>query len=327
MIVKNEEFFIDRCMRAAAPYVDEIVIVDTGSSDQTRAIAAQYADRVIDFQWIEDFSAARNAALELATSEWVLVLDADEVIAEQGYAQLRSELSTTQAQAFSMLVRNYTHLPQGVGWQAVTDADPYAKDYTGFLTNEVVRLFRNHLGLAFSGRIHEIVDPRRYPDLNWSFCDVPIHHYMDEDPSKRRNQRQMRYLQLMEQELRTNPDGRLYATAGATAMYHGGSLTKAAEYFSGAIELGYDVNKNREALAEAHYRNGELEQAWSQYQQLWRDNYRTPSLCLNYANLAVKRGEVGWALELLGCCLELGGLGEEVNLQIKRNIAHLRSRL
>ena len=74
MIVKDEAFFIEECLAAAAPYVDEIVVVDTGSSDGTRDIAAGYADKLLDFVWIEDFSAARNAGLAAATGDWILVL-------------------------------------------------------------------------------------------------------------------------------------------------------------------------------------------------------------------------------------------------------------
>lgn len=78
MIVRNEEAKLARALTSAAPWVGEIVVVDTGSTDRTVAIAESFGAKVVHFPWCDDFSAARNASLEAATREWALVLDADE---------------------------------------------------------------------------------------------------------------------------------------------------------------------------------------------------------------------------------------------------------
>lgn len=80
MIVRNEEKVLARCLESVRGCVDEIVIVDTGSSDATKEIAARYTDRIYDFEWIDDFSAARNYAFEQATGDYLLWLDADDVL-------------------------------------------------------------------------------------------------------------------------------------------------------------------------------------------------------------------------------------------------------
>lgn len=80
MIVKNEENTLERCLSGISGLVDEIVIVDTGSTDRTKEIAGKYADRVHDFEWVDDFSAARNYAFSLATKEFILWLDADDIM-------------------------------------------------------------------------------------------------------------------------------------------------------------------------------------------------------------------------------------------------------
>ena len=80
MIVKNEEAVLGRCLDSAAGLVDEIVVVDTGSTDATREIATRYADRVCEFAWIDDFAAARNFAFAQASMEYCMWLDADDVI-------------------------------------------------------------------------------------------------------------------------------------------------------------------------------------------------------------------------------------------------------
>ena len=80
MIVKNEEETLDKCLNSAKELVDEIVVVDTGSNDKTKEIALKYTNKVYDFKWCNDFSVARNFSLSKASNDWVLILDADEVI-------------------------------------------------------------------------------------------------------------------------------------------------------------------------------------------------------------------------------------------------------
>lgn len=80
MIVKNEERILKRCLNSVCDLVDEIVIVDTGSTDKTKQIAAEYTDKIYDFEWIEDFSAARNFAFSKCTKEYIYAADADEVL-------------------------------------------------------------------------------------------------------------------------------------------------------------------------------------------------------------------------------------------------------
>ncbi len=89
MIVKNEEKILARCLDTVADLVDEIVIVDTGSTDSTKQIAAKYTDRIYDFQWIDDFSAARNFAFSKATKEYIYSADADEVLDEENRERFR----------------------------------------------------------------------------------------------------------------------------------------------------------------------------------------------------------------------------------------------
>ncbi|OBZ13069.1 glycosyltransferase family 2 protein [Bacillus sp. FJAT-26390] len=83
MIVKNEEQVLARCLDSVKELVDEIIIVDTGSTDRTRDIAANYTNRIFHFEWIDDFSAARNYSFEHAESDYILWLDADDWVQEK----------------------------------------------------------------------------------------------------------------------------------------------------------------------------------------------------------------------------------------------------
>ena len=87
MIVKNEEKVLARCLDSIADLMDEIIIVDTGSTDSTKEIAGRYTDRVYDFKWVDDFSAARNFAFEKATMDYIYSADADEILDEENHRQ------------------------------------------------------------------------------------------------------------------------------------------------------------------------------------------------------------------------------------------------
>lgn len=89
MIVKNEEKILARCLDSVADLAEEIIIVDTGSTDCTKEIAAKYTDKIYDFTWIDDFSAARNFAFSKATREYIYSADADEVLDEENRARFR----------------------------------------------------------------------------------------------------------------------------------------------------------------------------------------------------------------------------------------------
>ncbi len=109
MIVKNEEAVLRRCLQSIAPAVDEIIIVDTGSTDSTKDIALDYTDKVYDFDWIDDFAAARNISFAHATMDYQMWLDADDVLAPEQRDRL-IELKKTLDPATDMVTMLYnTH--------------------------------------------------------------------------------------------------------------------------------------------------------------------------------------------------------------------------
>ncbi|MGE6631686.1 tetratricopeptide repeat-containing glycosyltransferase family 2 protein [Bacillus sp. NPDC077027] len=98
MIVKNEEEVLDDCLSSIQDIADEIIIVDTGSTDQTKAIAQKYTEHVIDFEWVNHFAKARNFAFSHATKEYILWMDADDVFLKEDqekFIQLKQTLNTT----------------------------------------------------------------------------------------------------------------------------------------------------------------------------------------------------------------------------------------
>ena len=94
MIVKNEQEMIEQCLASIKHVVDEINIVDTGSTDRTKEIVAAYTDRIFDFKWKDDFGAARNYSFSKATKDYILWLDADDILLQEDANKLK-ELKKT----------------------------------------------------------------------------------------------------------------------------------------------------------------------------------------------------------------------------------------
>jgi tetratricopeptide (TPR) repeat protein len=146
MIVKDEAEHLPKCLGAVQDCVDEIIVVDTGSQDETIAIAQQWGAQVRSMEWTQDFAAARNQSLALATGDWILVLDADETLTEAGRHLLR-QIRSGQPLGEQPLdtVLGVTLLRHEVG----ADQTPYS---------EVLRLFRKHPDIRFERPYHETVD-------------------------------------------------------------------------------------------------------------------------------------------------------------------------
>lgn len=107
MIVKNEEHFLGRCLESARDVVDEMVIVDTGSTDRTVEIAERYGARVYDHPWQDSFSEARNFGLQFAQGDWLLQLDADEELEREDVPLIREYVRSTEYDGYSVVFLNY----------------------------------------------------------------------------------------------------------------------------------------------------------------------------------------------------------------------------
>jgi len=137
LIVRDEERFLEDCLRSLGGRVDEIVVVDTGSTDRSREIARDFGARVLDHPWTGDFSAARNAAVDAARGAWILYIDADERVVEFEHDAVAPLLADPRHVCYTVLFRP-------------------ASGYTRY---REYRLFRNHPALRFRGVIHESLLP------------------------------------------------------------------------------------------------------------------------------------------------------------------------
>lgn len=193
MIVRNEEGNLSACLESIADLVNEIVIVDTGSTDRTKEIALGHGAKVFDFPWIDSFSAARNESLKHATGEWIFWMDADDRIDAENRAKLR--------QLFASLPN------ENVGFVMKCLCLPDAETGTSTVVDHI-RLFRNLPGHRWTYRIHEQILPsirRHGGNVRWS--EVVINHvgYQDSKVRKRKLERDLRLLSMEHQDQPNDP--------------------------------------------------------------------------------------------------------------------------
>ena len=226
MIVKNEAHIIGDCLTSVRGLVDEVIVVDTGSTDHTKIMAHSTGAKVVDFEWCDDFSKARNESLRHCTSDWILVLDADEAINPSDHEKVK--LATySRALAFILPIWNYLPHKEIVVMDGTALDNPnFGKDVIGgsfpyYAKHEGMRLFRNIYRLfgpsfrsnnsIFSGRIHETPDDYfndgYFTDrsLITEQLDVVIHHAGKMQFAREESKKDY-YLTLALQDANENPN-------------------------------------------------------------------------------------------------------------------------
>ena len=138
MIVKNEAATLPQCLDSVKDLVEEMVVLDTGSDDNTVTLAQDLGAKVYHYQWHDDFAAARNQALQYVEGEWVLVLDADEVLVPEVIPHIQQAIQEKD----NLVVNLLRH-------EIGASSSPYS---------QVSRLFRNHPQVKFSRPYHAIID-------------------------------------------------------------------------------------------------------------------------------------------------------------------------
>jgi len=180
MIVKNEENCLSRCLMSAIPVVDEIVIVDTGSTDRTKEVAKAFGAKIYDFEWTDDFSEARNFSLAKTTGDWILLLDADEVISPLDYDRLTRIVKSNAVppKAYLITTRNYVYPPYVVGWTCNNGEYVDEEEGTGWYPSRKVRLFPSNTRIRFENPVHEFVESSlKTIGIEIIKSDIPVHHY------------------------------------------------------------------------------------------------------------------------------------------------------
>src|ERR1700742_2002138 len=161
MIVRDGASWLAACLDSVSGIADKIVIADTGSMDDSIAIARSRGATVFVIPWHDDFAAARNAALERVPAGWVLSLDADEQLDQHALPQVAALLKTKNVAGYQVTIRNYVHSLSDRLWDRPARRNdsilPAAAKYPAYVEHQNVHLFRKAANIRFVGRVHESV--------------------------------------------------------------------------------------------------------------------------------------------------------------------------
>ncbi|USB32837.1 glycosyltransferase [Paenibacillus sp. YPG26] len=293
MIVKNEEKVLARCLDSVRDKVNEIIIVDTGSSDSTLKIARQYTEQIYDFEWVHDFSAARNESIKYASSDYILILDADEYLDVR--ADLQADLQTN-LDYYLLQIRNEVSLGRTFSHLAA-------------------RLFRNDGRLYYENRLHEHLNITE-TSLNFKGGQgqALIHHSGYNDETMIEKDKLNRNLPLMLKEVEENPTAYNLFNMGKT--YLGiEKHEKAIEYFKRAYPLSHGRIFMPELLTKLAYCLGELNRP-EEGLQILKDAVKVFPLETEMRYIQGRLyTEAGYHKDAIDCfyeCIQMGDLGSTV---------------
>jgi glycosyltransferase involved in cell wall biosynthesis len=331
MIVKNEEDWVVGAVESVRSIVNEVIIVDTGSTDSTLDRIASIGAKILKLKWKDSFASARNISLAEATEPWILVLDGDERVARRDLPYIKDAAEGGDADGYHLIQRNYVTGKQVIGWTAnVTDYEEGVR-YNGYVDNPLIRLFRNAPDIRFHGSVHEIIDPTRLPSkFRFSSSTAVIHHYGKVRGEERVSAKQRLYLALglkrigeepqnakayfdlgiQYQELARHeeacacfdqtfemtrmPIALLYWALSEKQLRH---YENAEDLLHRALQLGLDTLHVHLELGNVHLAQGEFNPALSDYARCLAINPNNPIVLYNYGLVLRKSGDAGGATQ------------------------------
>ncbi len=301
LIVKDEAHQIEKCLQSVLSVIDEIIVVDTGSTDGTQEICRQYGAKVIEVPWENSFAKARNIGLQHAVGEWILWMDADEELSGDDQDVLRQAVISSKSNALFLKVIHYLG----------TKKEEASPQHSFRLAQ--IRLFRNKKGFRFEKDIHETIIWPDGADLTQlvPLLPVEIHHFGFMDDSISFKQKVQRNIELLLRE-QEKPDHEPWCEYHlANELYRAGKWEQAFVLVNIAIE-GFLTKKQLppsllyQLKYEILFRHGSMRGAWPGIE-------RAIQLYPNYVDLHFYKGvflmEHGMyeeAINVFEHCLTLG---------------------
>ncbi len=246
MIVKNEEALLPQCLKSINGFADEIIVVDTGSTDRTVAIAESFGAKIYHHPWEHDFSKHRNQSLSYATGDWILQLDADEEMVEGSGPILRDTVQEGLADYY---------------YCSFLDIDRHGEVKAAF---NLIRLFRNNMGMQFTRKVHNQLQVVGKGD----FSHIRLNHYGYDLSPEKMEAKYIRTTTLLKKAIADNPeDGYNYHQLAASYSMHK-DYSEVIKYGEIALDLHRRMNLDTAfyvntfyLVAAAYYELKDLESA------------------------------------------------------------------
>lgn len=315
MIVKNEQDILARCLDCVKSFADEIIIVDTGSTDNTKNIARQYTDKVFDFEWCDDFSKARNFSFSKATGDYIIWLDADDVIPKEEQEKILA----------LKLKLNENYLPNIIMCYYVASVDNAGKPNFYYYRE---RIIKNGVGFIWQEPVHECITP--FGEIE--YCNIKIYHKKIRASNPKRNLKI--YQKLEKEKYNFSPRALYYFGRELSFNNYNKKSNKILEKFlktDGWIENKIDACS---IIAGNYLKLGDIENAKKSLLNSFVFDKPRSKLCCELASifkntqdyetakfwyklaLNAKNSNLGWiendyntfipAIELCVCCFQLG---------------------
>lgn len=309
MIARDEEKVIRRCLESVQGLVDEIIVVDTGSMDSTKEIALEFTDKVFDFTWVNDFSAAKNEAIRKATSKWILILDADEYVQPDKHEELREMLMSedhTKPKSFILPIFNILNQSKS----------------GNYVESFAARIINNHPDVYFYRPIHEqvIYAHGEIPTPRYSFSIFHTGYTKETKEAKNKSERNLSIFTAMGKQkkfeeydyytLGNEYDGLqdykkalyYYKRADTKRTYNQAfiihckfkiiSISALLGYFKEAIQMNEECLTRWPQYVDFHYLKGNFYEHFGMYENA----LQTYKHCISLANQNSKDGNNYWLL-------------------------------
>lgn len=243
MVVHDEEYLLENFLYRMGKLFDEIIIVDTGSKDDSKEIARKYTDKIYDFKWCDNYSKVRNFAISKVTCPWIFYADPDENYGMARIEHFDKMIKTENAIGFIFLVFNYRG------------------DRPAPSMSESVRLFRNLPEIKFTGLVHETLDEsiskyvKEHPETTLRFSPIPMHHWGFVKGEQDRVEKLAYYRKLNEKQLKENPkDCRPYYNLAMHLLEEDGNKEEGLRLLYKSIKLNPGFYQPRRELGIFHLR-------------------------------------------------------------------------
>lgn len=277
IIARDEEKNISRAIESVKDLVDEVIVIDTGSKDNTIKEAAAAGAKVYQEKWDDDFSKPRNKALEISKTEWILSLDADEIIPRRGREEIKDMVSRPEVVGWRIETMNYCKDHRKLNIEINDGYYEEGKDNKYYIGSVKTRLFQRIKGVRWDFPIHEVTDLSigiiggRFRK---GFIKVlHLHKEMNEEEMKKKTEF---YLRLCEKKVKKYPKmGHAWGELAACELQKRLYVRTARSYYN-AIKYGEDIAKNRYGYAGVLKILGQIK---GSEQELER------AICMDFTNL------------------------------------------